>query len=260
LVWDESKLKDTRTCIAWLSPNLWVNGSFYGNVKFAFDWKQLVEGKKFYWVEAIQYSIPAYRILITNKQPSLELEPYRVKDGDGPLFCDSRSNTWYCNQKYTGEFMLDEDLWLQECKAVGFENHHDRTCKKDGSGCSDMGQERYAAGAKLLSRLIGQGVLRGKDSLSQLLLDDGAMHKDAELAWERILRSFGRIEAGGTITHKDSTASPLVTAMLDRLATARALKHLGSLFRNRVELELALRHRTAKALGVRLDKIPGSEE
>ena len=82
LVWDESKLKNTRTCIAWLSPNLWVNGSFYGNIKFGFDWEELIDGKKFYWVEAIPYSTPAYRILITNKQPGLDLESYDPKEGN----------------------------------------------------------------------------------------------------------------------------------------------------------------------------------
>ena len=53
LVGDESKLKKTRSGVTWLSPNTWVNGSFYGNVRFDFDWKELVEGKRFYWVEAM---------------------------------------------------------------------------------------------------------------------------------------------------------------------------------------------------------------
>ena len=72
LVWDQSKLNNTRTCIAWLSPNLWVNGSFYGNIKFAFDWRELIEGKRFYRVEDIKYAPPAYRILITKNQPVLD--------------------------------------------------------------------------------------------------------------------------------------------------------------------------------------------
>jgi hypothetical protein len=62
LVWDESRLRDTRTCVSWVSSNLWANGSIYGNIRFDFEWNQLVAGCKFYWVEAIDsYSPPAYR-------------------------------------------------------------------------------------------------------------------------------------------------------------------------------------------------------
>jgi len=106
LVWDESKLKNTRTCVAWLSPNLSANGSLYGNIRFDFDWRDLIEGKKFYWVEAIRYRPPANRILITDKQPSLDLERYRPEEGNGPLYHDSGNDVWYCNGNYTGEFML----------------------------------------------------------------------------------------------------------------------------------------------------------
>lgn len=156
LVWDESKLKNTRTCVAWLSPNLWANGSLYGNIRFDFDWKDLIFRKKFYWVEAMSYRPAAYRILITDKKPSLDLERYHPEEGNGPLYYNPKNDMWYCNGEYTGEFMLDEDLWLPECKKVGFEHHHDRICRKDGSACSELGQERYEAGANLLSRLIGQ--------------------------------------------------------------------------------------------------------
>jgi hypothetical protein len=91
LIWDESKLNNTRTCVAWLSPNHWHNGSLYGNIEFDFDWKTMVEGKVFYWVEAIKkYSPPAFRILITDKDLSSSLEPYPVHDGTGPLFHDSK--------------------------------------------------------------------------------------------------------------------------------------------------------------------------
>ena len=70
LVWDESKLRNTRTCVSWLSPNLWSAGSLYGNVRFDFAWQKLVEGKNFYWVEAMsRYHPPACRILITTKVP-----------------------------------------------------------------------------------------------------------------------------------------------------------------------------------------------
>src|SRR5438046_2882593 len=71
LVWDESRLKNTRTCVSWVSSNLWANGSIYGNIRFDFDWKTLVTGSKFYWVEAISsYRPTAYRILVSEAEHS----------------------------------------------------------------------------------------------------------------------------------------------------------------------------------------------
>jgi hypothetical protein len=261
LVGDESRLKKTRSSVTWLSPNTWANGSFYGNIRFDFDWKKLVEGKRFYWVEAMKYSPIAYRILITDDKPSLDLERYHPEEGNGPLYFDTKSDTWYCNiDNLTGEFMLDSDLWLDECETVAFENHHPRTCKRRDGHCRQLGRERYEAGAKLLSRLIGQNVLTYKEPLRRLFLEDDRLHSEAETAWSNIIRSFLRIEADGSLTHKDDAASPIMSAMLDRYGTKRSTKQLGSLFRSREELELALRHRLAKGMGVPVGNVTSSEE
>ena len=67
LVFDESKLNTERILVTWLSPNDWWHGYRYGTTKFSFDFQKLVEGKKYYWVEAIAYNTAACRILITDK-------------------------------------------------------------------------------------------------------------------------------------------------------------------------------------------------
>jgi hypothetical protein len=257
LVWDESKLRNTRTCVAWLSPNTWAYGSIYGNIRFDFDWRDLIDGKQFYWVESItHYRPPAYRILITANEPTINLDRYFPKRGDGPLYYDSANGKWYCNQEYTGEFLLDEDLWLPECKAVGFVDHHEGICKnRDRADCDERGQEGYKAGAKLLSRLIAQQVVSPRRRSRRLFLAKGTLHRDAERAWKYILRSFSRVEATGRFLHSDYAARHIVTAMLDRFGTGKSIKQLGSLFRNREELELALRHRAASAFGIQLKKV-----
>lgn len=260
LVADESKLRKTRSSVTWLSPNTWANGSFYGNIRFEFDWRELIEDKKFYWVEAMPYSPAAYRILVTEDKPKLELERYRPESDNGPLYHDSTKDAWYCNMKLTGEFMLDGDLPLRKCKTVSFENHHDAICKRDGTACSQRGLARYQAGAALLSRLIGQNVLNQKESLRRLFLDKGSLHSEAENAWGNIVRSFSRIETNGRLSHNDEAASPLVTAMLDRYATKRRIKELGYLFRTREELESALRHRVGRAFGISVERVTGSED
>jgi hypothetical protein len=163
LIFDESKLKTTRTSMTWLSPNTWANGSRYGNVSFEFDWKKLTEEKHFYWVEAIRYGIPAFRILVTDREPVIPLPKYRPKKGDGPLFYDPDQDIWYRNGSYTGEFMFDGALSLDECATVTFVNHHEQYCNK--GGCDNKGEEGYKCGARLLSRLMARMLFLPKKNI-----------------------------------------------------------------------------------------------
>jgi hypothetical protein len=262
LVRDESKLNKTRSSVTWLSPNTWANGSFYGNIRFEFDWKDLIQDKQFYWVEVMPYSPKAFRILVTDEKPALDLERYRPEKDNGPLHHDKESDTWYWNGELTGEFMLDGDLPLSKCKTVSFDNHHNRTCKKDGPSCPDMNRERYKAGAALLSRLIAQNVIHTNGRLGRLFRneEEARLHFDAEAAWGNILRSFNRIKTTGRLTNEDEAAPPLLAAMLDRYGAGREIKKIGSLFRSAEELELTMRKRVAKAFDIPLKNVTDSEE
>ena len=51
LVFDESILRKKRILVTWLSPNDWADGYRYGNVRFTFDFRALVESLRCYWVE-----------------------------------------------------------------------------------------------------------------------------------------------------------------------------------------------------------------
>jgi hypothetical protein len=227
LVWDESRLKNTRTVVSWLSPNLWAYGSLYGNIRFDFDWRQLVKGRKFYWVEVMtSYRPPAYRILLAKDEPSVELEEYPYEDGVGPLFYDEGGSEWYCNGKYTGESMVDSDLPLSKCKGIGFELHHNSYCRKDHSRCNDLGRRGVDAGAKLIARLIAQKTLQNDTSLRDLFLDEETFNIDVDDAWKEILRSFSRAKTGGDVKHSDPAARPIALAMLDRFAAGRSRKEL----------------------------------
>jgi hypothetical protein len=190
LVWDESKLRNTRTCVSWISPNYWANGSIYGNVRFDFDWKDLVRGKKFYWVEAVpRYKPPAYRILISSMDHP-GLTRYEPAKREGPLFFDVRKGIWYRNGNLTGEFLIDQDLWLADCKAVGFENHHPSICRKARSRCVYLSTPGHEAGAELLARLVADNVLVPRE----LFLDASAkrkrLHYEAARAWMHLWKSL----------------------------------------------------------------------
>jgi len=82
LVFDESRLNKERILVNWLSPNYWHRGSRYGNVQFSFDFSQLIEGKRFYWVEVMRkYRPKACRILITDEEYTGRLEEYYACSG-----------------------------------------------------------------------------------------------------------------------------------------------------------------------------------
>ena len=161
LIWDESCLRDTRTCVSWVSPNSWYQGSIYGNVRFQFKWSTLIKGKVFYWVEAMTtYRPTAIRILITTKNydNSRHLVIFDPCTGDGPIYREG--SKWYWNGTLTAELMVDEDLPIDLCYAIEFEGHHPRVCSK--GGCSDSNLSANQAAAQVISLLLGRGMKRSR--------------------------------------------------------------------------------------------------
>lgn len=70
LISDKSVLNQTRTTVVWLSPDFWHNGFRYGNVRFAYDFADIVAKRAIYWVEVIRYNTPACRFLVSDKDVS----------------------------------------------------------------------------------------------------------------------------------------------------------------------------------------------
>ena len=163
LIWDESKLNNSRTCVSWVSPNEWASGSIYGNVSFEFDWKEIVSGKNLYWVEDVEeYNPPAYRILVTDKNYNSWrlVSRYDPNKQNGPVHYDG--SNWHRNGNYTGEFMIDGDLSLQYCREVEFINHNKRYCSKNGRNCEDIELNMYHAGARVLANVLGRDIHSAK--------------------------------------------------------------------------------------------------
>ena len=157
LIYDESCLNTKRTCVSWVSPNLWRDGSIYGNVQFSFDWKALVKDKAIYWVEerktAKQQII---RLLACNKPFKDEvLEQFDPEKGDGPLFFNESEDKWYFNGKLTNEYMILDDLSLDDCKAISLCSHHASICKRKPEACDELGRTDFDAGAELLAGIVG---------------------------------------------------------------------------------------------------------
>jgi hypothetical protein len=249
-VWDESKLKNMRTCVSWVSPNSWANGSIYGNVRFDFNWKELVLGKKFYWVEAMPgYNPPAFRILISSNEHT-GLTRYDPRMREGPLFYDAQAEIWYRNGNFTGEFLVDEDLLLSDCQAVGFVDHHASICRKLQSRCVYLGTSGPEAGAELLARLIAANVLAPKEVFLDESIKRRCLHHEAAWAWKHLQRSLKvNKNSRGKFTHAHPAALCLITAILHRfgLRQPKGTATLCGLFASTEELRLTLEARMIRA-------------
>lgn len=204
-------------------------------------------GNHFYWVEAIdRYNPAAYRILISAPDRShTGLRRYDPEAGDGPLYHDPDRRTWYRNGNLTGEFLIDEDLWLSDCEGLGFENHNAR-CRTPG--CPHREKSGIEAGAELMARLAVHGM---KDSRALFLDSIGKrLNHDAESAWLHLRKSLKvQKDARGEFAHDHPAAQALLSAILDRYGWNRRTGQAKpcNLFQSTEELRLTLTTRIVRA-------------
>jgi hypothetical protein len=159
LIYDECSLNDSRTTVVWLSPNQWYWGSRYGSIQFTYNFAELVKGRQIYWVEVQKgYNPHACRFLITDQDVKhLPVQPYDAAREDGPL--RHADGLWYWNYTYTGEFLLETSLLLNDCRKVDFIRHHAQLCAL--GGCHEQGKEGDGAGGRVIAYLLARetGVL-----------------------------------------------------------------------------------------------------
>lgn len=216
LVFDESKLNRDRIRVVWLSPNDWsgAGGSRYGNVKFSFDWKTIILGKKYYWVESIAYRVAAARILVTDSNYDVKLLPYDPSRGDGPWWFDKSDDTHYWNGNHCLEIMYEGDLSLGKVEKVDFVDHHRNFCNIAGSNCPNCGLKRDMASGRFLAQIVA----RQLDSSQLKWVSDGAPGFVLIQAFSRIKHDFERlsktVQFNGNIRPVDSAALPISRAIL----------------------------------------------
>jgi hypothetical protein len=173
LVFDKSSLNESRILVAWLSPNTWNAGYRYGSVKFDFGFRKLVEGKRAYWVEVIDYSPAACRILITEKDHSATLQLYDPTLGDGPWWFDKNENKDYYNGKYCLEFMFEHEIELPDLDLLSFVAHHPTACsmrREPHYVCKEKGLVAGKCAAGFLGKIVANAV--DLSLISERLIDD----------------------------------------------------------------------------------------
>ncbi len=234
LIYDESRLNKKRTCVSWVSPNPWVDGSIYGHVQFSFDWGDLISGKTIYWVEApVTDKQQIVRLLISDGPfVDEELEEYDASLGDGPLYHDTASDRWYYNHPLTNEYMILADLPLDDCVGVTFCNHHPKICKKKFEHCADKKRLGREVGAEVLGRLLGAGMT---DWASKFESDTHTGEIDPRVL-EALQILLGRLCAADTATAEPAcsgaTSLSLIGSMCSAVSYGQAgrLKNLAGFF------------------------------
>ena len=254
LIYDESKLKRSRICVTWLSANTWVNGSIYGNVQFAFDWKDIIEGRKIYWVEAMPYTSPAYRFLIAKREirQSKYVTPYDPEKDQGPL--RKRDGEWYWNTEYTSEFMIEDDILLKDCTGLDFVSHHPRKCRTYGPACAYKHDSRNETAGQVLAFLLSSSSNRNARNLIRER-QDGTVHLTSEAEsgvygiWHALGRNRGNFKGG--IKKVESRRAVLLGALaLYGAEQDKAAKELVSLLNSQDVFEKALVDIVRKKSGV----------
>lgn len=218
LVYDKSKLNKHRITVTWLSPNFWNAGSRYGNIQFVFDWKRLAEGdgKRFYWVEAIEYTPEACRILITKQDHSNEpdLIEFDPTVGDGPWWWDKSTDTHWWNGNYCLEIVAEGKLPISRCEKVDFVDHHPHGCCIDHKTCPDKGLDKEDAAALFLAATISQEIDMSPLKLIPAGIRALTVFDMTCRGWSAIWRKVKKCHFSGTITSHMPAALPIVRAVL----------------------------------------------
>lgn len=159
LVYDESKLNKDRTLVCWLSPNVWdgAGGSRYGNVGFEFDWKDICDDMNYYWVEVIDYSPKALRILVTDQDYDGKLDSYDPESKNGPWWYNRKEDQHYWNGIYCLEIMVERDLSMSEIIGVDFVSHHQHRCNLR-SPCNEKGNTWLIGGSLFIAGIVRQNI------------------------------------------------------------------------------------------------------
>lgn len=256
LVYDKSKLNKARIRVVWLSPNHWVPGFRYGNIRFAFDWRDLISEKRYYWVESIAYGVPAYRILVTDADYSSALPVYDPTIGDGPWWHDKMNDKHYWNGEYCFEVMHEGDLLLPQATSLDFVDHHSSFCSILPHDCKYCGWPHWKGGAEFIAAVASQG---RRIVVPGLLKEGGGRpglrpSSALEAAFFYILKQLDNctITDWGSVPGEGSASVPLARAVLGAIARSDGdgLSQLLRLFRSKDDAELGIAAAVAADVGL----------
>ena len=254
LVYDESRLNKERIRVVWLSPNDWVNGFRYGNVRFMFDWKTLVKNKKYYWIESMNYTPEACRILITENNYNSKYDLYDPKIGNGPWWHDVSGDKHYWNGKYCLEIMLEGDIPFSYVNQVDFVTHHSRQCSISPSSCIFLGVSNREAGSQFVANIISRNILINIPGFIDNINNKFKPSSILKLALNSLLVRCNRvnISSWGNVTSTDRVSIPLARAIMGAYSRKdnKEFLSLSKMFCSRSDLETSIAKVIAINMGI----------
>lgn len=245
LVFDESKLNDQRILVSWLSPNHWGVGFRYGNIRFNFDFKTLIEDKQFYWVESVAYKIPACRILVTDRDHHGDLESYDPTSKNGPWWHDTASDQHYYNGTYCLEFMFECAINLKNVRTIDFVDHHSTFCSMHRTSpdrCDELGFSAARGGAMFIARAVASGFSLKKLS-PYLLQDSGRPSSMLEFAFDELRIQVSRkVNFDGDLKARSKEGAAVAQGICSAYSfhQIESARKLAALFRTEEDCDSAL--------------------
>lgn len=263
LVYDESSLRKKRILVGWVSPYDWSGlGYRYGTVQFKFRWPELIEKKRFYWVEVAHYNTPVCRILITEKKRDKQFSMYDPKSGKGPWIWDEKSQMHWWNGSVCPEFMIERDMFLDESCETTFVHHSDKYCclnRHHPKSCSELSLTPGKAHARFIAGLTARG-LDFEDAGLVLRRRKGKLRPQEgfESAVKRLVSDLCKLEEFvGSLKASAKQAPALKKCILEKYCAGKKGKKdrlaLQSLFASRGQLTKACLEEVQRASGVKID-------
>lgn len=255
LVFDESKLNDQRILVSWLSPNHWSTGYRYGTVRFDFSFHDLIEGKRYYWVESIAYKISACRILITDIDRDSQLEPYDPTLKNGPWWFDSANNQHYFNNNHCLEFMIEAPITLEHLCNFDFVDHHSSYCsvhRKNPKKCFELGLNSSKGGALFITRAAVAGTDLSPIS-EYLVRENGKPTNSLEFAFNDFaLRISRKVKFSGELTQDSEHSIAVARAIMSAFTfgSTEEAKLLCSMFQDEDSFAAAVAMVIAETVGL----------
>lgn len=153
----DSRLDDVRVEVVFTSPHDFSKpqGCMFGTVCFEFDWREMVNGRNYYWIGAKQFKPHRPRILITDEERP-EYMPYEPEK-KGPWWLRKKMGEHFWNGYYPPEFLLETSIPVSRIKRMRFVKGHERCRAKPR--CPDRNHERGTAAARLLAGAVHRNLL-----------------------------------------------------------------------------------------------------
>lgn len=186
---------------------------------FQFEWRQLIQDKRCYWVGVMDYSPRACRILITDQNYDNMLKRYDPETGDGPWWYDDTSDEHFWNGNYCLEFMLEAPVPLDSVRSLRFVTHHPNRCSIAPHSCPDRAHDSQRGGARLLAGACARRLLRPLLWLN----DDGTPTSQMVFAWRelRYLLTPKIDLSRGPVSTADSVAAALARSVMEAISEWR---------------------------------------